>query len=257
MRFLMLREAKKTGQIMVNIVTNIGTLPAQDKLVEGLTREFPNIATIVHGQNAKKSNIAVSEIENVLYGPGYIEEQLFDCRFRIRANSFFQTNSLQSEILYQTGFDLLDPQPTDRLLDLYCGTGSIGILLASKVAEVLGVELVEDAVRAATDNAELNGVDNIRFVQDHVKEFLKALTPEEQQFDIVVIDPPRAGLHPKALKRTIGLVPKKLLYISCNPATFARDAKEIMAAGYNVSNVKPVDMFPHTKHIELAALFSR
>ncbi|MCP4684160.1 MAG: 23S rRNA (uracil(1939)-C(5))-methyltransferase RlmD [bacterium] len=257
MRFLMLREAKKTGQIMVNIVTNIGNLPGQDRLVEGLTREFPNIATIVHGQNGKKSNIAVSEIENVLYGPGFIEEQLFDCRFRIRANSFFQTNTLQSEVLYQTGFDLLDPRPTDRLLDLYCGTGSIGILLASRVAEVKGVELVEDAVRAAVDNADLNQIENISFYQGHVKEFLKSLGSEERQFDVVVIDPPRAGLHPKALKRTIALQPNKLLYISCNPATFARDAKEIVAAGYSVSRVKPVDMFPHTKHIELVALFAK
>jgi len=257
MRFLMLREAKKTGQIMVNIVTNMGDLPGQDHLVEGLTQKFPNIATIVHGQTGKKSNIAVSEIENVLYGPGYIEEQLFDCRFRIRANSFFQTNSLQSEVLYQAGFDLLEPGPTDRLLDLYCGTGSIGILLSSKVAEVIGVELVEDAVRAAGDNADLNEIANIRFYQGHVKEFLKTLTPEERRFDIVVVDPPRAGLHPKALKRTIALEPKKLLYISCNPATFARDAKEIVAAGYDISKVKPVDMFPHTKHIELVALFSR
>lgn len=257
MRFLMLREAKKTGQIMVNVVTNVGELPARDSLVRQLTGEFPSIATIVHGQNGKKSNIAVSEIESVLYGPGYIEEQLFDCRFRIRANSFFQTNSLQSEVLYSTGFELLDPEPTDRLLDLYCGTGSIGILLSSKVSEVVGVELVEDAVRAAGENAELNGIGNIRFFQGHVKEFLKSLSPEQQRFDIVVVDPPRAGLHPKALKRTIGLGPKKLLYISCNPATFARDAKEIVAAGYNVSEVKPVDMFPHTKHIELVARFTR
>jgi len=257
MRFLMLREAKRTGQIMVNIVTNAGDLPAQDRLVERLTAEFPNIATIVHGQNSKKSNIAVSETENVLFGPGYIEEQLFDCRFRIRANSFFQTNSLQSEVLYETGFDLLDPKPTDRLLDLYCGTGSIGILLASRVAEVVGVELVEDAVRAAKDNAELNDITNIEFFQGHVKEFLKALRPEQRRFDIVVIDPPRAGLHPKALKRTIGLGADKILYISCNPATFARDARELTSAGYNVSKVKPVDMFPHTKHIELVALFSK
>jgi tRNA/tmRNA/rRNA uracil-C5-methylase (TrmA/RlmC/RlmD family) len=125
------------------------------------------------------------------------------------------------------------------------------------VAEVTGVELVEDAVRAATDNAALNQIENISFYQGHVKEFLKSLEPEERRFDIVVVDPPRAGLHPKALKRTIALNADKLLYISCNPATFARDAKGIVAAGYNVSKVKPVDMFPHTKHIELVARFAK
>ncbi len=257
MRFLIIREAARTGQIMVCLVTNRGDFPQADKLVEELTGRFPQIATIVHGQNSKKSNVAILEIEKSLFGPGYIEERLFDSRFRIRANSFFQTNSRQSEILYQTAFDLLRPEPTERVLDLYCGTGSIGILLASRLAHVVGVELVTDAVKAARENAEVNRVSNIDFIEADAKDFLETATREEKRFDSVVVDPPRAGLHPKALKRLLRLGTEKLLYISCNPATFARDAKEICAAGYDISQVKPVDMFPHTRHIEVTALFSR
>ncbi len=257
MRFLVIREAKQTGQLMVNVVTNFGEMPAVEKLVSGLMAGFPSITTIVHCENGKKSNIAVAEKEEILYGPGYIEEKLFDRVFRISANSFFQTNSLQTEVLYQTGFDLLKPEGDERLLDLYCGTGSIGLLLASRVREVIGVELVGDAILRARENAEINDIQNAQFFEANTKDFLKALDPDERNFDIVVIDPPRAGLHPKALKRTIGLAPRKLLYISCNPATFARDAGDLCAAGYSISEVKPVDMFPHTKHIELVAHFSR
>ena len=158
-------------------------------------------------------------------------------------------------MLYRTAFDLLQPETTDRLLDLYCGAGTIGILLAPEVAEVVGVELVPAAVKAAQENAELNQVTNARFVEDNVKNFLASLPEEERQFDVVVIDPPRAGLHPKALKRVLELKPPKLLYISCNPATFARDAKEMRIAGYTLPEVQPVDMFPHTRHIELIGLF--
>jgi 23S rRNA (uracil1939-C5)-methyltransferase len=256
MRFLVLRQAHFTGQTMVNLVTNRGDFPEVEELTGRLVDRFPDITTIVHGQNDKKSNIAVSEVENVLYGPGYIEEELLGLRFKIRANSFFQTNSAQAARLYQTGFDLLSPKAEDRLLDLYCGTGTIGLLLASRVGEVTGVELVSDAVEMARENAAQNRIENVTFFQGHVKEFLKSLPGDQRRFDGVVIDPPRAGLHPKALKRLLELQAPRILYISCNPATFARDAQAIVAEGYNVSHVRPVDMFPHTRHIELVALFS-
>ena len=241
--------------MLVNVVTNYGGIPACERLISDLIEEFPDIATIVHSENGKKSNVATAEIENVLYGPGYIEEKLFDRRFQITASSFFQVNSLQTERLYRAAFELLQPTPSDRVLDLYCGSGSIGILLASRVGEVLGVELLSDGVRTARENARINDIQNIRFVQADAKDFLKTLQQNEPVFDTVVVDPPRAGLHPKALRRTIQLSVPKLLYISCNPATFARDAREICAAGYTATEIKPVDMFPHTRHIELVAMF--
>jgi len=256
MRFLVIRETRQTGQIMVCLVTNFGDLPQVDVLIDTLVKEVPAITTVVHWQNGKKSNVAMAEKETVLYGPGHIEEVLLDRRFRIAAASFFQTNSRQAEVLYSAAFELLQPSADDRLLDLYCGTGSIGILLAPRVGEVVGVELVPEAVNAAKENARLNGVKNTEFIEANATDFLKSVTQTGEHYDVVVVDPPRAGLHPKALKHLIELNPEKLLYISCNPATFARDAGLLAAAGYTMSDVKPVDMFPHTKHIELSCLFS-
>jgi 23S rRNA (uracil1939-C5)-methyltransferase len=257
MRFLVIREGKRTGQVLVNLVTNFGDMPSQQELVTGLCESIPDVTTIVHNQNGRKSNIAIGEIETVLYGPGFVEEEINNCRFRILSNSFFQTNPAQAEVMYNTAFEMLQARPTDRLLDLYCGTGAISILVSSSVAEVVGVELVSDAVRIALENAEINKVSNVTFFEGNVKDFLASEDVARKPFDIVVIDPPRAGLHPKALKRVIKVSPEKLLYISCNPATFARDAKEITAGGYDLPKVIPVDMFPHTKHIELVGLFHR
>lgn len=257
MRFLMIREGKNTGQLMINVVTNYGDLSYQDELVRGLTSQFPSIATIVHNQNGQKSNIAAGEIETIIYGPGYIEEKIGDAVFRVRANSFFQTNTHQTERLYQTGFDQLTLSGDERVLDLYCGTGTIGILLAPRVKEVIGVELVPDAIVAARENAGLNGTANIEFIEGNVKDVIKRYGEEAQPFDVIIVDPPRAGIHPKALKRVIELQPPQLLYISCNPATFARDAQTLTEAGYDLPDVRPVDMFPHTMHIELVGLFRR
>lgn len=254
-RFLMIRDAKRTGQVMVNIVTNYGDLPLRAELVKGLTKAVPEITTIVHNQNGQKSNIATGEIESVVYGTGYTEEKLFNCTFRIRANSFFQTNSHQTETLYRTAFNVMRPEKEDKVLDLYCGAGSIGILLARYVKHVVGVELVEDAVSAARENAEINHVANVQFHHSDVKGYLKSLTEEETDFDTVIVDPPRAGLNPKVVKVLLKMKPKKLMYISCNPATFARDAEKLVAGGYSLKEVIPVDMFPHTMHIELVSRF--
>ena len=257
MRFLMIRQAKHMKQLMVNVVTNYGDFPVRDKLIRGLTAEVPSVTTIVHNQNGQKSNIATGEIEKVLFGSGYIEERLFQSVFRIKANSFFQTNSLQTETLYRTAFDMLHCSKSDRVMDLYCGTGSIGILISPYVTEVVGVELVADAIAAARENARANHVENITFFEGDVKDFLRTEPAAQEEYNIVIIDPPRAGLHPKALKRVLALRPEKILYISCNPATFARDAQQMVQAGYELPMVQPVDMFPHTLHIELAAVFHR
>ena len=257
MRFLIIRRGVHTGQTMVNVVTNCGSFSGAERLVAGLLQAFPQITTIVHGQNGGKSNIAVAETETVLYGPGYIEETVLGLTFRIRANSFFQTNTLQAETLYQSGFDLLQPDPADCLLDLYCGTGTIGLLLASRVAQVVGVELVGDAISMAKENAVSNNTANVTFVHADVTEFLRDRSADFERFNVVVLDPPRAGLHPKALKRMLEMAPPGLLYFSCNPATFARDAKALSESGYQMSEIQPVDMFPHTRHIELVAVFRR
>lgn len=256
-RFLIIRRGVNTDQFMVVLVTSHGPLEKQDELVAALKQISPNITTIIHGENGSKSNVATLERETVLYGPGTIEDTVLGKRFLISPSSFFQTNTKQAERLYSTAFSLIDPVPDDRVLDLYCGTGTIGLLLADRVAEVVGVEIVEDAVRVATENARLNGITNANFVAGNAKDILKAMATDLESYDLVILDPPRAGLHPKVLKTILTARPEKILYISCNPATFARDAKGIFQAGYSVSEIRPVDMFPHTRHIELAAAFSR
>ena len=258
MRFVIIREGKFTGEVMVNVVTNFGAFPEPERLVGEMRSAVPEITTIVHNQNGGKSNIATGEAEEeLLYGPGYIEEIVLGTRFRIKANSFFQTNSRQVEKLYTVAFDKLQTDGTEQILDLYCGTGAIGLMLAHRVAHVTGVELVATAVQAARDNAQLNGIANCEFVEANVLDYLRTSSFEKTHHAIIIIDPPRAGMHPKALKRIIDYGPERLLYISCNPATFARDAKELVAAGYRLPEVSPVDMFPHTMHIEVVGLFSR
>ncbi len=254
MRFLVIRDAKNSNELMINIVTNSGEFPSQKELTDKMTAAFPEITTIVHNENGQKANIAVGEKETVLYGDGFITEKLMGYSFKISSNSFFQTNTLQAENLYQIAFDMLKPTGTEKVLDLYCGTGAISICVAPKVAEVTGVELVADAITAAKENAEINNCTNVEFILSDSKDFLKN---NQTEFDVVITDPPRAGMHPKALKQMISLLPEKILYISCNPSTFARDAKEIVEAGYNLPEVQPVDMFPHTRHIEMAALFTK
>ncbi|MBD3404420.1 23S rRNA (uracil(1939)-C(5))-methyltransferase RlmD [candidate division GN15 bacterium] len=257
MRFVVFREGKNTGQVLVNVVTNYGEFPEPDALVGGLTEAFPQIVTIVHNQNGQKSNIATGEIERVLYGSGYVEERLEEFTFRIRANSFFQTNSRQAEQLYRIGFDMLELRGDEHVLDLYCGTGSIGILASARCGRVTGVELVPDAVAAARENAAINNITNAVFYEGDVKDLLNRLSGDDTESEVVIVDPPRAGLHPKALKRLLGLAPPRLLYISCNPATFARDAATLRQHGYQLPEVRPVDMFPHTMHIELVSMLYR
>ncbi len=254
-RFLVIREAKNTNQLMINIVTTDGDIPKVDALLEKIIHEFPSVKTVVHNINNQKSNIARGEKEEILYGRGFIEEKILNKTFRIYANSFFQTNSRQAEVLYRTAFDLLEPNTKDILLDLYCGAGVIGICASDYVDHVIGVELESAAVKAAGENAEINGIRKVTFHTGSVEKILKEKSGIFEGVTCAVVDPPRAGIHAKALKRLIELDLSKVVYISCNPATFARDAVRLVESGYKLNRVVPVDMFPHTMHIELAAGF--
>ncbi len=256
-RFLVIREGKHTGQIMLNIVTTEGEIPDVEAMVQQVTSRFPEVKTIVQNINNAKSNIARGEAEYLLYGDGFIEEEILGYRFRIYANSFFQTNTLQAEKLYATSLAMLELSPEDRLLDLYCGTGSIGICASGMVKEVIGIELEPSAIKAAEQNALLNEIGNIRFLTGSVQEFLAERQEILTGIPVVLVDPPRAGLHPKALKGLIALGPARLVYVSCNPATFARDAATLRESGYRLCRIIPVDMFPHTMHIELVASFKK
>lgn len=254
-RFLVIREGKKTGQTMLNIVTADGDFPDAERLIKSATEHFPGLTTIVHNINNQRSNVAKGEKETILFGPGYIEEVILGYTFRIYANSFFQTNSFQAGILYGKAIEFLRPEPDDRLLDLYCGAGTIGICASGKVSEVIGVESEESAVKAAVENAEINNIGNISFYAGQAEKMFREKPEIFSGLSCAIVDPPRAGLHPKALKKLIELNLPRVVYVSCNPATFSRDAATLVASGYQLDRVIPVDMFPHTMHIEVVAGF--
>ncbi|HSH00395.1 MAG TPA: 23S rRNA (uracil(1939)-C(5))-methyltransferase RlmD [candidate division Zixibacteria bacterium] len=255
LRFLMIREGKRTGELMINLVTTTETLSCAEAFVSECRERFPEVTTIVQNMNDRRSNIAYGDREEILYGPGYIHEEILDRRFRVYANSFLQTNSYQTETLYRLALERAELRPTDRLFDLYCGAGTIGICAASQVAEVVGIELEASAIQAALENAELNGVSNACFLSGGVRETLRERRDELRSADVMIIDPPRAGMHPRAIYHASRFQARRIVYVSCSPPAFARDAALFAEQGYQLRRVIPVDMFPHTVHTELVAVF--
>lgn len=255
MRFLMIRQSLGTGEVMINIVTTLGDFPHAQRLVDSCLERFPQVTTIVRNMNDRKSNIAYGDEQEILHGPGFIVEVTLGKRFRVYANSFLQTNSSQTETLYSLALAKAGLTGTERVFDLYCGAGTIGICAAEQAAEIIGIELEPTAVRAAIENASDNNVDNIGFIEGGVRETIRERFAELGEADVLFIDPPRAGMHPRAVFHAARLGARRIVYISCNPSTFARDAELFARVNYRLVEVSPVDMFPHTAHIELVSVF--
>lgn len=256
-RFLVVREARRTHEMLVHIITS-GT-PRADENIDALGAHlqalFPRITTLVHSISDKKSQVAAGDSSRVLFGPGRIEEHLGNLRFRISAHSFFQTNSLGAQQLYDAVGDLGDFDGSEKVWDLYCGTGSIGIYIASRVKEVVGIELIEEAVADARENCVLNGIRNCSFFAGDLKDVIRKAS-EAGRPDVVITDPPRAGMHPKVIKTLLEVAPKKIIAVSCNPASLARDAA-LLLDSYEIGAVQPFDLFPHTPHLECVVRFDR
>ena len=258
-RHLVLRKGINTGDLSVNLVTN-KTETIKDEFWSELTEELKNHASSVYWtHNSKFSDAVNSEISSLLYGSPNITESLTvygkTLKFSIAPFSFFQTNTKAAEILYDTVIKCLDPKKEDCVLDMYCGTGSIGICLAPHVKRVTGVEQIEDSIKSARQNAVLNAINNISFFASTAENWIKQNT---QKFDAVIIDPPRMGLTQPVIEHILDLAPEKIVYVSCNPSTLARDLKIIYAAGgYAAEKIIPVDMFPQTYHIETVVLLSK
>ena len=257
LRFLMIREGKNTDVTMVNLVTYKGDFPPAKDFCQVLFSDFASVKSIVRNINSRVSQIAVGETEELLGGERIITEKLGKFTFEISSNSFFQTNPRQAEKLYGIVLDMADLQGDEEVLDLYCGNGTISIFLSSAAGKVLGVETVEETVRNARRNAEINEANNCEFIRGETKKVLKDFEQEKRVPHLVVIDPPRAGLHPRGIKSLLSLRPPKIVYVSCNPTTLARDLKIFCERDYELENVQPVDMFPHTFHIESVAKLSR
>ncbi len=255
LRFVMIREGKHTGETMVNIVTTTEEFPQKEKFVAEFIKAFPEITTITHNRNDRLSNIAYGDSEEILYGSGFINEAILGHTFRVYANSFMQTNSYQVEALYQLALNSAEFRSDDRVFDLYCGAGTIGICAADQVKEIVGVELEESAIIAAKENAQLNNIDNTTFYHGGVRETLREKKQELKNADVILVDPPRAGMHPRAVYHASTFGARRIVYVSCSPGAFVRDAALFRDNGYQLQELTPVDMFPHTTHIELVAIF--
>lgn len=260
-RNLVIREGKKTGQVLLNVVTSQveGGVELIQTLGKQLAQQFPEITTMTHNINSRKGQTAVGEVEQVVFGPGVIQDKIGDRIYQISANSFFQTNTLAAEKLYQQVVDLASFGGDELVYDLYAGAGTISIYISALVKEVVGFELITDAIKDAQLNCGLNEVINCHFVHGDVRRELHAENALKKwgRPDVVIIDPPRAGMHEDVIRQIVSLKPQKIVYISCNPATFARDCKILCDNQFNLAKVQPVDMFPMTPHIELVGLLMR
>ena len=249
-RFVMLRSSSAHGHWMVNLVTKEENDAVLVPLAEKLMATFPEITSVVNNVTAKKAGIATGEYEKVLAGERCIREKLGDFTFEVSANSFFQTNTRGAEKLYSLVSQYAALTGTEHVIDLYSGTGTIPIWLSRDAARVTGIEIVESAVADAGRNATLNGIENCTF---HVGDIKTVLPEIDKRCDVMIIDPPRVGMHKDVVDQVIHIAPVKIVYVSCNPATLARDLF-MLKEHYNVIEVQPVDMFPHTFHIESVAL---
>lgn len=253
-RHIVVKTGVKTNEIMCIIVTNEETFSMEKQLVKNIIAKFPNIKTIIKNINNKNTNVILGDKDEVLYGDGYIYDKLGEYTFKISAKSFYQTNPTQTDVLYNKAIEFAKLDKEDVLCDLYCGIGTIGIFASNKVKKVYGIEIVEEAVEAAKENAKINNVDNIEFVTGDVEKAFKELVEERNiKPTAIIIDPPRRGLDVTTINKILELEVKKLVYVSCNPATMMRDLK-MLEEKYVVKEIQPVDMFPYTSHIECVVL---
>jgi 23S rRNA (uracil1939-C5)-methyltransferase len=256
LRHLVVREGRNTGQALVMLVTAPGEKFERGYFVEVLNR-FPEVRSIHWAVNDTPSEVT-NLPSTVLWGEDAIEEELLGLRFRVRPNAFLQTNTEMAEQLYGLAIEYAALTGSETVYDLYCGTGTIGISMAQNALTVWGVEISEESVACALENLELNSIGNAAFFAGNVGQSLEELAERAGPPDVIVVDPPRAGLAGKALKRTGALGADRIVYVSCNPTTLASDVKVLRAEhGYELARVRPVDMFPHTPHVEAVALLTR
>ena len=252
-RHIVIKTGLRTHEIMCILVINGKKIPYENELVEMLVKTY-NVKTVVKNINNKNTNVILGYENIVIHGDGYIYDILGDYTFKISPMSFYQVNLVQAEVLYNTALEIADLSKEDILFDLYCGIGTIGIFASQYVKKVYGIEIVEQAIQDAKENAKLNDVKNIEFYSGDVENIFSDLMKNKQVYpDIIVLDPPRKGLDKNTINNILAVEPKKVVYISCNPATMVRDIK-ILEESYEVKEIQPVDMFPFTSHVECCSV---
>ena len=256
-RHVLVRTGHHSGQVMVVLVLGSPILPSKNNFVKALRKLHPEITTIILNVNNQKTSMILGEKETVLYGKGYIEDELCGHIFRISSKSFYQVNTAQTEKLYTKAIELAGLTGKERVIDAYCGIGTIGLIASDKAKEVISVELNPDAVKDAIVNAKRNGIKNVHFYQNDAGVFMRQMADEGESADVVFMDPPRSGSDEKFLSSVVTLNPKRVVYVSCDPTTLARDLKYLTKHGYSAVTVVPVDMFPATEHVETVVLLSK
>ncbi len=257
LRHVLVKRAFGTGEIMVVLVTGTTEFKSKNNFCRALLEKHPEITTIIQNVNNNFTSLVLGEKENILYGNGYIVDNLMGFKFRISPKAFYQINYKGTEILYGKAMEFADLSPDDVVIDAYSGVGTIGIIASRYAKEVICVELNSDAVKDARINASLNKLKNIRFYCADATQFLLDASKEKIDIDVVFMDPPRAGSTISFMKSVCKLAPGKVVYISCNPETLARDLVFFSKSGYKVKKIQPVDMFPHTQHIETVVLLCK
>lgn len=250
LRHIMARYGQQTGELMVVIVTRTGEIPYKVQLVEEIIARLPKVKSIVHNVNSKRTNVILGDKTNVLWGNEVIYDYIGDVKFAISALSFYQVNPIQTKVLYDKALEYANLTGSESVIDAYCGIGTISLFLAQNARNVFGVEVVPEAIEDAKRNAQLNGITNAEFEAGAAEVVIPKWYKEGNKADVLVVDPPRKGCDEELLRTIIDMKPEKVVYVSCNPATLARDLRTLEDGGYKTVEVQPVDMFPHTTHVE-------
>lgn len=254
LRRVLIRTGYKTGEVMVVLVLGSPILPSKNNFVKALRKLHPEITTVVINVNDKQTSMILGERETTIYGKGYIEDVLCGYRFRISPKSFYQVNPVQTEVLYNKAIEFAELDGSQRVIDAYCGIGTIGMIASKYAKEVIGVELNSDAIKDARVNAKLNNIKNISFYNNDAGRFMVEMAQQNEKVDVVIMDPPRAGSDETFMDCVAKLAPQKVVYVSCNPETLARDLVYMKKLGYRVKKILPVDMFAFTDHVESVIL---
>jgi 23S rRNA (uracil1939-C5)-methyltransferase len=253
LRHIMARHGMVTGEVMVVLVTRTADLPNKNKITDEIIAQIPGVKSIIQNINSKKTNVILGDETKVLWGEEVIYDFIGDVKFAISSRSFYQVNPEQTKVLYNKALEYANLSGEDTVIDAYCGIGTISLFLAKKAQRVYGVEIVPEAIEDANRNAELNGISNVEFAVGEAEIVIPKWYEDGIRADVLVVDPPRKGCDEALLQTIIAMKPKKVVYVSCNPATLARDLRILEDGGYKTLEVQPVDMFPHTTHVECVA----
>lgn len=257
LRHLVTKIGFTTNEVMVVLVANGRKLPYLNELASVLEENVPGFKTLVVNVNREKTNVILGKENKVIYGSGKINDYIGDLVFEISPLSFFQVNPVQTEVLYNKALEYADLKENDTVFDIYCGIGTISLFLAQKASKVYGIEIVEDAIKDAKINAELNKLDNVEFYVGKAEEVVPKMYSDGKTANVVVVDPPRKGCDERVLDTIVSMEPDRVVYVSCNPSTLARDLNYLDEHGYKCTEIQPVDMFPHTMHVECVAKLER